>query len=65
MWMILMFENFDSNDESDEDESRKKKLLILQLAIGVRHLRWVLKFAKYQIFINVTYFINNKYYERI
>jgi hypothetical protein len=21
MWMILMFENFDSNDESDEDES--------------------------------------------
>jgi hypothetical protein len=45
--------------------SRKKKLLILQLAIGVRHLRWVLKFAKYQIFINVTYFINNRYYERI
>jgi len=21
MWMILMFENFDSNDEGDEDES--------------------------------------------
>jgi hypothetical protein len=47
------------------NRSRKKKLLILQLAIGVRHLRWVLKFAKYQIFINVTYFINNRYYERI
>lgn len=47
------------------NRSRKKKLLILQLAIGVRHLRWVLKFAKYQIFINVTYFINSRYYERI
>jgi hypothetical protein len=47
------------------NRSRKKKLLILQLAIGVRHLRWVLKLAKYQIFISVTYFINNRYYERI
>jgi hypothetical protein len=28
------------------------------LVLGVRHLRWVLKFAKYHIFINVTYFID-------